>query len=263
MQSAWQALNQRRMNFITMKMAIQKMVDVVQDNMVRPAFERIVTGDVMDPERASAIQMFVERISRANRERCGFVMEKWSCRNEKSKLRKLLRNLNNHHALLLRNALNRCQMQIRSQKIVSKMMALMRIPRLNAIIEQMGLRRSVNRWRNTKPTNVWFSRVANMIAKNSKINLQVSLWRMRDNIHSIGGALSALKIVKCKKMFNNINKVYWLMIAKAFWTIEGVGRADYYSEIHSRHAASNHITPRESISLNPMMLSNGAMKVRI
>lgn len=38
-------------------------------------------------------------------------------------------------------------------------------------------------------------------------------------MNTSGVALSAVKIVKLKKMFNNIRKAYELVIAKSFWSI--------------------------------------------
>lgn len=41
-----------------------------------------------------------------------------------------------------------------------------------------------------------------------------------------GMEFSATKMVKLKKMINNIRKYYELIIAKSFWVIERISRAD-------------------------------------
>jgi hypothetical protein len=74
--------------------------------------------------------------------------------------------------------------------------------------------------------NPWFKRAAQLLALNSTINIQKSLWRMKENMAAEGLPFNSLKIVKLKKMFNNVKKYYELVMAKTFWTIMGVGWAN-------------------------------------
>lgn len=73
---------------------------------------------------------------------------------------------------------------------------------------------------------VWYKRAVNVLAKHSAFNRQIALWRLRDNIHVSGVYLSAPKIVKCKKMFNNIRILYERAITKAFYSIERAGTGE-------------------------------------
>ena len=86
---------------------------------------------------------------------------------------------------------------------------------------------SVNLWKKnveSQRINPWFKRAAYILALNSTVDIQKSFWRMRENMNNRGVALSAAKIVKIKKMFNNIRKAYELVVAKSFWIIERHGK---------------------------------------
>lgn len=81
---------------------------------------------------------------------------------------------------------------------------------------------TVNQWKTnveTQRINPWFKRAAYILALNSTVDIQKSFWRVKENMNTSGVALSAVKIVKLKKMFNNIRKAYELVIAKSFWSI--------------------------------------------
>lgn len=80
--------------------------------------------------------------------------------------------------------------------------------KLDKVVENAMKRKVFEKWRPPKITNPWFRKVAAMLAKNSRINVQISYWRMRDSSLTQGGSLDTLKIVKSKKLFNNIRKAY-------------------------------------------------------
>lgn len=68
-------------------------------------------------------------------------------------------------------------------------------------------------------SNPWFFKMIQKLCHNSKVDTQISFWRIKDFRHC-GVSLSAQKIVKIKKMFAIVNKHYELEIARAFWKIE-------------------------------------------
>lgn len=47
---------------------------------------------------------------------------------------------------------------------------------------------------------------------------------MRDNAFASGASMNTLKIIKCKKLFNNLRKAYDRTLTKAFMSIEHFGR---------------------------------------
>ena len=71
--------------------------------------------------------------------------------------------------------------------------------------------------------NDWFKRSADILSLNSNINIQKSFWRMKVNMVS-EIIFNAAIIVKIKKMYNNIRKIYILNMYKAFLTIYKYGR---------------------------------------
>lgn len=80
-------------------------------------------------------------------------------------------------------------------------------------------------WRQPRQQNPWFKRIAQMIAKNSRITSQISFWRMKDNAFTSGATMNTLQIIKCKKLFNNLRKAYDRNLTKAFMSIEHYGKA--------------------------------------
>ena len=81
-------------------------------------------------------------------------------------------------------------------------------------------------WRRPRFENPWFRRVAQMIAKNSRINVQVSYWRMRDSSFTQGNSLKTLKIIKFKKLLNVIRKLYERNLTMGLTAIECFGKAE-------------------------------------
>lgn len=86
--------------------------------------------------------------------------------------------------------------------------------------------------------NPWFKKAAMILALNSTINRQKSLWRMKENMNDEGFQFSTPKVVKIKKMFNNIRKYYRLALAKSFWIIERVGKLNQSDSIDPRRMQS-------------------------
>lgn len=106
---------------------------------------------------------------------------------------------------------------------------------------------TVNQWKTnveTQRINPWFKRAAYILALNSTVDIQKSFWRVKENMNTSGVALSAVKIVKLKKMFNNIRKAYELVIAKSFWSIyHGKKGADNSSVISKGRTQPPAIAP--------------------
>lgn len=72
--------------------------------------------------------------------------------------------------------------------------------------------------------NPWFKRSAAILSLNTRINIQKSFWRMKFNMDTTGVTFNAAIIVKIKKMYNNIRKLYVLNMYRAFLTIDKYGR---------------------------------------
>lgn len=62
-------------------------------------------------------------------------------------------------------------------------------------------------------------RVICSITKNVKVDPQIAFWRLKD-MKTKGSALSAVRIVRLKKMFDIIKKHYIMQTARAFWKID-------------------------------------------
>lgn len=81
---------------------------------------------------------------------------------------------------------------------------------------------TVNQWKSnveSERINPWYKRGAYALALNSTVSTQISFWRLKENMSSSVTTMSAVKIVRLKKMFNNIRKAYELVIAKSFWSL--------------------------------------------
>lgn len=72
--------------------------------------------------------------------------------------------------------------------------------------------------------NPWFKRSAAILSLNTRVNIQKSFWRMKFNMDTSGVTFNAAIIVKMKKMYNNIRKLYVLNMYRAFLTIDKYGR---------------------------------------
>lgn len=108
-------------------------------------------------------------------------------------------------------------------------------------ITSYNLKHTFQTWRDNaanQRTNPWFKKAAMILALNSTINVQKSLWRMKENMNEEGFQFTAPKIVKIKKMFNNIRKYYRLALGKSFWIIERVGKLNQSGSIDPRKMQS-------------------------
>ena len=73
--------------------------------------------------------------------------------------------------------------------------------------------------------NPWFKKAATILSVNSRINIQKSFWRMKLNMNTAGVTFNAAIIVKLKKMYNNIRKVYILNMYRSFLMIDKYGKS--------------------------------------
>ena len=108
-----------------------------------------------------------------------------------------------------------------------KILAINRIIRKKKMFELMKIYKYFTFWRNeARNYNPWFKRSVQIAAKNSRINLQIAYWRLRDSINVAGASLSNLKADKCRRIFNYMSKHYHVALARAFWTLQNYGRFD-------------------------------------
>lgn len=68
--------------------------------------------------------------------------------------------------------------------------------------------------------NHWFKKSSSILAMNSRINVQKSYWRIKYNTTTSGITFNASVIVKMKKLFNHVKKIYTMNLYKSFLTIE-------------------------------------------
>lgn len=89
--------------------------------------------------------------------------------------------------------------------------------KLDTIAERAIKKSAFELWKPVKIVNPWFKRAAALLGKNSRITTQISFWRMRDiALNLSGGSMDTLKIIKCKKLFNNLRKALDRTMTKAF-----------------------------------------------
>jgi len=154
-------------------------------------------------------------------------LRKWSFKRGRSVLEMFVLILKRFLLISQKQAFDRIKHKIELSKYMNKMVATQKILRLNRLFEEYKMYVAFHRWYDTAKTyNPWFKRAVQKIAKNSRINYQIAFWRLRDAIKVAGSNLTASKIVRCKKLFNFVRKMYEMNIAKAFWMIERYGRTD-------------------------------------
>lgn len=115
---------------------------------------------------------------------------------------------------------------IQRGRMVSQCLAIQKIIKLDIILQRILKKKVMEVWRRPRFENPWFRRVAQMIAKNSRINVQVSYWRMRDSSFTQGNSLKTLKIIKFKKLLNVIRKLYERNLTMGLTAIESFGKAE-------------------------------------
>jgi hypothetical protein len=109
--------------------------------------------------------------------------------------------------------------------VIEQAQAIAKIIKLDNVAERAIKKSVFELWRPTRIVNPWFKRAAALLAKNSRITTQISFWRMRDiALNLTGGSMDTLKIIKCKKLFNNLRKAFDRTMAKAFHSIENIGK---------------------------------------
>lgn len=124
-----------------------------------------------------------------------------------------------YHYIMLKSYFDRWKHSQIKYKTVYKCFAVQRLLSLNKFVERAVKSYVLQKWRVPKNENPWFKRVAGILAKNCRITPQISYWRIRDNAIA-GGVLPTLKVMKCKKMFNNLRKAYDRTLTRAFLSIE-------------------------------------------
>eukprot|EP01017_Pseudomicrothorax_dubius_P048361 TRINITY_DN8784_c0_g7_i1.p1 TRINITY_DN8784_c0_g7~~TRINITY_DN8784_c0_g7_i1.p1 ORF type:complete len:781 (+),score=147.36 TRINITY_DN8784_c0_g7_i1:49-2343(+) len=134
----------------------------------------------------------------------------------------LQKNLNEQLRYCFEKWAKELQLYSRARKLLSAY----KILNMGATIDHLTKFAFFTKWRDLLYQNPWFKRAAHIIAKNVKLNAQTAYWRLKDHDSGALKHLSAVKIVKCKKMFNNIRKLYELVLAKAFWMIESASKGE-------------------------------------
>ncbi|CAK65705.1 unnamed protein product (macronuclear) [Paramecium tetraurelia] len=118
------------------------------------------------------------------------------------------------------------QWKIRAVKrnMIQICQAIQRMIQLNRFAEKAMKKYVMDIWKGQPSKNKWFKRVADIIAKNSKISKQIAYWRMRDNLNQKAVGLSTQQIIKCKKLFNNLFKAFDRIKQRAFTLLEHYGK---------------------------------------
>ncbi|CAD8207619.1 unnamed protein product [Paramecium pentaurelia] len=119
------------------------------------------------------------------------------------------------------------QWKIRAVKrnMIQICQAIQRMIQLNRFSEKAIKKYVMDIWRGQPSKNKWFKRVADIIAKNSRISKQVAYWRMRDNsLNQKAVGLSTQQIIKFKKLFNNLCKAFDRIKQRAFTHLEHYGK---------------------------------------
>ncbi|CAK61775.1 unnamed protein product (macronuclear) [Paramecium tetraurelia] len=119
------------------------------------------------------------------------------------------------------------QWKIRAVKrnMIQICQAIQRMIQLNRFAEKAIKKYVMDVWKGQPSKNKWFKRVADIIAKNSRISKQVAYWRMRDNsLNQKAVGLSTQQIIKCKKLFNNLCKAFDRIKQRAFTHLEHYGK---------------------------------------
>jgi hypothetical protein len=76
----------------------------------------------------------------------------------------------------------------------------------------------------TPKRNLWFSKAAKLLSMHSKINVQKSYWRLKENLTSTGELRNTATIVKLQKVFYIVGKYYNYNLLKAFYSLVNIGK---------------------------------------
>ncbi|CAD8210248.1 unnamed protein product [Paramecium octaurelia] len=131
----------------------------------------------------------------------------------------------NFAQIRLRIYFQRWNIRAVKKNMISVFNAIQKLLLFNMKQDRELIKEALDIWRGPKLQNQWFQRVAEMIAKNTRITPQIAFWRMRDNATTQKAvSLNTLQIVKCKKLINNLLKAYDRVRQRAFTNIEHFGR---------------------------------------
>ncbi|KAM3141229.1 hypothetical protein pb186bvf_006614 [Paramecium bursaria] len=186
-----------------------------------------------DGKKLLAAQRFqlskLSQINQAFREWRGANRLYNSSENEQDKRKRLMKQAFLHSGkfrlVQVREYFDRWRAQCKRKAVIGQCQAIQRMLHLNRLAERLMKQYVFQMWRQPRQQNPWFKRIAQMIAKNSRITSQISFWRMKDNAFTSGATMNTLQIIKCKKLFNNLRKAYDRNLTKAFMSIEHYGKA--------------------------------------
>ena len=145
----------------------------------------------------------------------------WKASENKLKIKKMIENLANCLKFRLKTSFDIWSQAKNLMKTQAKLKSIIKILLFSSNIEKYRLSAAFSTWKacDANSKNPWFTKAIGILAKDSMINPQIAYWRMRD-FRKKTKDLTAPKIVKLKKMINNIMKAYEIVVSNAFWRIE-------------------------------------------
>ncbi|CAD8124479.1 unnamed protein product [Paramecium sonneborni] len=154
------------------------------------------------------------------------------------------------------------------KNMISVFNAIQKLLLFNMKQDKELMKEALDIWRGPKLQNQWFQRVAEMIAKNSRITPQIAFWRMRDNATTQKAvSLNTLQIVKCKKLINNLLKAYDRVRQRAFTNIEHFGRgitdASSFQPSHSSFLQQTPVRDSQSKSQMESIILKNSQQVAL
>jgi hypothetical protein len=107
---------------------------------------------------------------------------------------------------------------------------------------------------NPPKRNPWFSKAAKLLSMNSKINVQKSYWRLRENLYSTGELKNTAAVIKLQKIFYIVGKYYNYNILKAFYSLVNFGKnrmdqMDVSKLFRERYERDSEGLPRDTLEL--------------
>lgn len=76
-------------------------------------------------------------------------------------------------------------------------------------------------------SNPWFVKAAKRLCLNSKVNVQKSYWKLKDNVVASGQVLNANIRIKLTKLISIVNRHTEINRWKSFYHILNYGKADH------------------------------------
>ena len=268
----------------TKALTLTKLLVFYQINLCKSAFESIRDHHMKTTRQQHALEILqwhLMGLSVRESFRRWAVYAKYGVQWDKTKIAKMVKILNKQAKIILNGAFSRWrgdEAKLKLFKMVQivdrylqrdkqygfeviahqqalarqkdRIRAVNRLIRINSLCEQLQKYYAFKSWRD-KDTNPWRIESMKRIAKNSRINLQIAFWRLRDSVPGDGTFISHAKAAKIKKIYHYVNKHYLLALGKAFWMIERFGR----NESFSRSMISEDLRKSHSLILSPSMLN--------